>query len=136
MKKEDSSSSTSSQPILESKDPKNQRRQKHLRRRSFLKGIGMASAASVGAGLLAHGSSVLAQEGPEEQSGSLTPGDAALLMRRVLVDTGLIVAILSRRHKFHGACVDALGLPRACVGQLSPKPLGSYAETRTRYKNA
>src|SRR5437667_8751167 len=80
MKKEDPSSSTSSQPILESGDPKNQRRRfKRLRRRSFLKGIGVAGAASVGAGLLAQTSSAFAQEGPEEHSGRLTRGDAALL---------------------------------------------------------
>src|SRR6266446_6694002 len=80
MKKEDPSSSTSSQLILESGDPKNQRRRfKRLRRRSFLKGIGVAGAASVGAGLLAQTSSAFAQEGPEEKSGRLTRGDAALL---------------------------------------------------------
>src|SRR5216110_2229416 len=80
MKKEDPSSCTSSQPILESGDPKNQRRRfKRLRRRSFLKGIGVAGAASVGAGLLAQNSSAFAQEGPEEYSGRLTRGDAALL---------------------------------------------------------
>src|SRR3989441_1127136 len=80
MKKEDPSSSTSSQPILESGDPKNQRRRfKRLRRRSFLKGIGVAGAASVGTGLLAQTSSAFAQEGPEEHSGRLTRGDAALL---------------------------------------------------------
>src|SRR5207245_743437 len=80
MKKEDPSSSTSSQPILESGDPKNKRRRfKRLRRRSFLKGIGVAGAASVGAGLLAQTSSAFAQEGPEEHSGRLTRGDAALL---------------------------------------------------------
>src|SRR5213596_654919 len=80
MKKEDPSSSTSSQLILESGDPKNQRRRfKRLRRRSFLKGIGVAGAASVGAGLLAQTSSAFAQEGPEEYSGRLTRGDAALL---------------------------------------------------------
>src|SRR5947208_14164030 len=78
-KKEDPSSSTSSQ-LLESGDPKNQRRRfKRLRRRSFLKGIGVAGAASVGAGLLAQTSSAFAQEGPEEHSGRLTRGDAALL---------------------------------------------------------
>src|SRR5438067_106039 len=80
MKKEDPSSSTSSQPILESGDPKNQRRRfKRLRCRSFLKGIGVAGAASVGAGLLAQTSSAFGQEGPEEHSGRLTRGDAALL---------------------------------------------------------
>src|SRR5437016_14534470 len=79
MKKEDPSSSTSSQLILESGDPKSQRRRfKRLRRRSFLKGIGVAGAASVGAGLLAQTSSAFAQE-PEEHSGRLTRGDAALL---------------------------------------------------------
>src|SRR5216110_3705848 len=80
MKKEDPSSCTSSQPILESGDPKNQRRRfKRLRRRSFLKGIGVAGAASVGAGLLAQTSSAFAQKGPEEHSGRLSKGDAALL---------------------------------------------------------
>src|SRR3989442_5500692 len=80
MKKEDASSSTSSQLILESGDPKNQRRRfKRLRRRSFLQGIGLAGAVSVGAGLLAQTSSAFAQEGPEEHSGRLTRGDAALL---------------------------------------------------------
>src|SRR3989440_6449098 len=80
MKKEDASSSTSSQLILESGDPKHQRRRlKSLKRRSFLKGIGVAGAASVGAGLLAQTSSAFAQEGPEEHSGRLTRGDAALL---------------------------------------------------------
>src|SRR5437899_10349059 len=80
MKKEDPSSSTSSQPILESGDPKNERRRfKRLRRRSFLKGIGVAGAASVGAGLLAQTSSAVAQEGPEEHSGRLTRGDEAQL---------------------------------------------------------
>src|ERR1700751_5161098 len=80
MKKEDPSPSTSSQPILESGNPTNQRRRfKRLKRRSFLKGIGMATAASAGAGLLTHSSSAFAGEGPEENSGRLTPGDAALL---------------------------------------------------------
>src|SRR5437879_13892223 len=80
MKKEDPSSSTSSQPILESGDPKNQRRRfKRLRRRSFLKGIGVAGAASVGAGLLAPTSSAFAQGGPEEYSRRITRGDGALL---------------------------------------------------------
>lgn len=49
-------------------------------RRSFLKnGLTTAGVATVGAGLLANSSSVLAEKGPEEHSGLLTPGDAALL---------------------------------------------------------
>jgi hypothetical protein len=51
-----------------------------INRRSFVKnGLTAAGVASVGAGLLADSSSVLAQAGPEEHSGRLTPGDAALL---------------------------------------------------------
>ena len=51
-----------------------------INRRSFVKnGLTAAGVATVGAGLLADTSSLLAQEGPEEHSGRLTPGDAALL---------------------------------------------------------
>ena len=51
-----------------------------INRRSFVKnGLTAAGVATVGAGLLADSSSVLAQAGPEEHSGRLTPGDAALL---------------------------------------------------------
>lgn len=49
-------------------------------RRKFVKnGLAIAGAATVGAGLLAHGSSLLAEEGPEERSGRLTKGDASIL---------------------------------------------------------
>src|SRR5438270_2130161 len=47
-----------------------------INRRSFVK-TGLMGAA--GAGLLASNASLLAQEGVEEGSGSLTPGDAAML---------------------------------------------------------
>ena len=51
-----------------------------INRRSFVKsGLTAAGVATVGAGLLADSSSLLAREGPEEHSGRLTPGDAALL---------------------------------------------------------
>jgi hypothetical protein len=51
-----------------------------INRRSFMKnGLTGAGAATVGAGMLAHSSSLLAHGGPEEHSGRLTPGDAALL---------------------------------------------------------
>src|SRR5689334_17808814 len=50
-----------------------------INRRSFMKNGLTTAGATVGAGLLAHSSSVLAQEGPEEGSGRLTPGDAAML---------------------------------------------------------
>src|ERR1700745_1205733 len=47
-------------------------------RRSFLK-KSVAGAAAVGAGLLARPVPAFAREGPEEKSGRLTPGDAAML---------------------------------------------------------
>jgi len=50
-----------------------------INRRSFMKSGLTAGAATVGAGLLADSSSVLGQEGPEEHSGHLTKGDAAIL---------------------------------------------------------
>src|SRR6266849_4733626 len=50
-----------------------------INRRSFMKNGLTAGAATVGAGLLADSSSVLGQEGPEEHSGHLTKGDAAIL---------------------------------------------------------
>jgi len=51
-----------------------------INRRSFVKnGLTAAGVVATGAGLLADSSSALAQEGPEEHSGRLTKGDAALL---------------------------------------------------------
>jgi hypothetical protein len=51
-----------------------------INRRSFVKnGLTATGAATVGVGLLGNSSSVLAENGPEEHSGRLTPGDAALL---------------------------------------------------------
>jgi hypothetical protein len=53
---------------------------KSLNRRSFVKnGLTAAGLATAGAGFLANSSSALAEEGPEEHSGRLTKGDAALL---------------------------------------------------------
>ncbi|HEX2661317.1 MAG TPA: ferritin-like domain-containing protein [Candidatus Acidoferrum sp.] len=54
-------------------------RRESANRRTFLKKGVVAGAAAVGAGLLARPAPAFAQEGPEEKSGSLTPGDAALL---------------------------------------------------------
>jgi hypothetical protein len=51
-----------------------------INRRSFVKnGIAAAGIATAGVGLLAKDSLLLAEEGPEERSGRLTRGDAALL---------------------------------------------------------
>lgn len=50
-----------------------------INRRSFVKGGLSVAGATVGAGVLGSSSPVLAQEGPEEHSGRLTRGDAALL---------------------------------------------------------
>src|SRR5215472_16835555 len=53
---------------------------KSLNRRSFVKnGLTAAGLATAGAGFLANSSSALAEAGPEEHSGSLTSGDAAML---------------------------------------------------------
>ncbi len=55
-------------------------KQGSLNRRNFVRnGLTAASMATVGAGLLTHGSSLFAKGGPEEHSGRLTPGDAAIL---------------------------------------------------------
>src|SRR5260370_4336870 len=65
-------------PITRPVRPKSM--QKHTNRRSFLKsGAVAAGAATVGAGLLSKELPAFAQKGPEEHSGRLTPGDAALL---------------------------------------------------------
>lgn len=53
-------------------------RREGANRRSFLK-KGVVAGAAVGASLLARPVPAFAQEGPEEKSGRLTPGDAALL---------------------------------------------------------
>src|SRR5689334_16612043 len=51
-----------------------------INRRSFVKnGLATAGLATAGAGFLATTSSALAEPGPEEHSGRLTKGDAALL---------------------------------------------------------
>src|SRR6202007_1062766 len=51
-----------------------------INRRSFVKnGLATAGLVTAGAGFLATTSSALAEEGPEEHSGRLTRGDAALL---------------------------------------------------------
>src|SRR5260370_21623815 len=51
-----------------------------VNRRSLVKnGLTAAGVVTAGPGLLVNSSSVLAQEGPEEHSGRLSPGDAALL---------------------------------------------------------
>src|SRR5216684_964334 len=59
-----------------------------INRRSFMKnGLTAAGVATVGAGLLADSSSALAEKGPEEHSGRLTPGDAALLRFAAAAET-------------------------------------------------
>ena len=55
-------------------------RQGLTNRRSFLKsGAAAAGTAALGAGLLASRASAFGHEGPEQKSGRLTPGDAAML---------------------------------------------------------
>ena len=75
-------------------------------RRSFMKkGLTSAGAVSLGAGLLAHGSSVLAQEGHEEHSGHLTKGDAAIL--RFLAAAEILETDLWQQYNELGGIQDA-----------------------------
>jgi hypothetical protein len=77
-----------------------------INRRSFMKnGLTAAGAATVGAGLLAHTSSVLAQDGPEEHSGRLTKGDAAIL--RFLAAAEILETDLWQQYNELGGIQDA-----------------------------
>ena len=78
-----------------------------INRRSFVKrGLGAAGAATLGAGLLAHSSSVFAgQEGPEERSGRLTRGDAAIL--RFLAAAEILETDLWQQYNELGGIQDS-----------------------------
>ena len=77
-----------------------------INRRRFLKnGLTAASVATVGAGLLAHTSSVLAHEGPEERSGRLDKGDAAIL--RFLAAAEILETDLWQQYNELGGIQDS-----------------------------
>jgi hypothetical protein len=77
-----------------------------VNRRSFVKnGLTAAGAATVGAGLLANTPSVFAQEGPEEKSGSLTKGDAAIL--RFLAAAEILETDLWQQYNELGGIQDS-----------------------------
>ena len=77
-----------------------------INRRRFVKnGLTAASVATVGAGLLAHTSSVLAHEGPEERSGRLDKGDAAIL--RFLAAAEILETDLWQQYNELGGIQDS-----------------------------
>jgi hypothetical protein len=77
-----------------------------LNRRTFVKnGLAAAGAATVGTGLLAHSSSVLAHEGKEERSGRLTKGDAAIL--RFLAAAEILETDLWQQYNELGGIQDS-----------------------------
>src|SRR5437868_208841 len=77
-----------------------------INRRRFVKnGLTAASVATVGAGLLAHTSSVLAHEGPEERSGRLDRGDAAIL--RFLAAAEILETDLWQQYNELGGIQDS-----------------------------
>jgi hypothetical protein len=77
-----------------------------LNRRTFVKnGLAVAGAATVGTGLLAHSSSVLAHEGKEERSGRLTKGDAAIL--RFLAAAEILETDLWQQYNELGGIQDS-----------------------------
>src|SRR5437016_9647897 len=76
-----------------------------VNRRSFMKrGLTAAGAATVGAGLLGNGLSA-ASEGPEEKSGRLTPGDAAIL--RFLAAAEILETDLWQQYNELGGIPDS-----------------------------
>jgi hypothetical protein len=78
-----------------------------INRRSFVKsGLTAAGAATVGAGvLLSHSSSVLANGGPEERSGHLDKGDAAIL--RFLAAAEILETDLWQQYNELGGIPDS-----------------------------
>src|SRR5436190_20480979 len=77
-----------------------------INRRRFVKnGLTAASVATVGAGLLAHTSPVLAHEGPEERSGRLDKGDAAIL--RFLAAAEILETDLWQQYNELGGIQDS-----------------------------
>ena len=77
-----------------------------INRRSFVKnGLTAAGAATVGAGLLVSSSSAFAKKGPEEHSGSLTRGDAAIL--RFLAAAEILETDLWQQYNELGGIQDS-----------------------------
>src|SRR5713226_8513990 len=77
-----------------------------INRRMFVKsGLSAAGAATVGGGLLATSSSAFAKNGPEEHSGSLTKGDAAIL--RFLAAAEILETDLWRQYNELGGIQDS-----------------------------
>src|SRR5712692_9985279 len=77
-----------------------------INRRKFVKnGLTAASAATVGVGLLATSSSAFAKNGPEEHSGTLTKGDAAIL--RFLAAAEILETDLWQQYNELGGIQDS-----------------------------
>src|SRR5713226_4803642 len=77
-----------------------------INRRSFMKnGLTAAGAATLGAGLVASSSPVLAHGGPEERSGHLTKGDAAIL--RFLAAAEILETDLWQQYNELGGIQDS-----------------------------
>ena len=92
---------TSETPQLSVKDGVNLQPSRNIRRRSFLKGLGVAgAAATVGTGILGKGTPLFA----EEHSGSLSKGDAAIL--RFLAAAEIIESDLWLQYQELGGVQD------------------------------
>src|SRR5580700_1829141 len=76
-----------------------------INRRSFVKKGLTVGAATMGAGLLAHSSSAVAQEGPEEKGGNLGRSDAAIL--RFLAAAEILETDLWQQYNELGGIQDS-----------------------------